>query len=51
MGRALGGLCGHEGLVIILVVLAVTTNYTVVERLAHIRNKHKPTPPPTIQEP
>jgi len=51
VGLALGGLCGHEGLVIILVVLAVTTNYTVVERLAHIRNKHKSTPPPTIQEP
>ena len=52
VGLALGGLCGHEGLVIILVVLAVTTNYTVVERLAHIRNKQKSgTSPPTIQEP
>ena len=51
VGLALGGLCGHEGLVIILVVLAVTTNYTVVERLAHIRNKQKSgTRPPTIQE-
>ena len=34
-----------------LLVLAVTTNYTVVERLAHIRNKQKSgTQPPTIQE-
>lgn len=47
---ALGGLYGHEGLVFVLVVLAVTTNYTVVERLAHIRNKLKSgTPPPNIQ--
>jgi len=38
---ALGGLYGHEGLIFILVVLAVTTNYTVIERLAHIRNKLK----------
>lgn len=38
---ALGGLYGHEGLVFILVVLAVTTNYTVIERLTHIRNKLK----------
>lgn len=38
---ALGGLYGHEGLVFVLVVLAVTTNYTVIERLAHIRNKLK----------
>lgn len=38
---ALGGLVGHEGLVFVLVVLAVTTNYTVVERLAYIRNKLK----------
>jgi CDP-diacylglycerol--glycerol-3-phosphate 3-phosphatidyltransferase len=38
---ALGGLYGHDGLVFILVVLAVTTNYTVVERLAYIRNKMK----------
>ena len=36
---ALGGLLGHEGLVFVLVVLAVTTNYTVIERLAYIRNK------------
>ena len=36
---ALGGLYGHEGLVFVLVVLAVTTNYTVVERLTHIRSK------------
>lgn len=38
---ALGGLYGHEGLILVLAVLAVTTNYTVVERLAHIRNKLK----------
>ncbi|MEW6750934.1 MAG: CDP-alcohol phosphatidyltransferase family protein [Candidatus Latescibacterota bacterium] len=38
---ALGGLYGHEGLIFVLVVLAVTTNYTVIERLAHIRNKLK----------
>ena len=42
---ALGGMYGHEGLVFILVVLAVTTNYTVVERLAHIRNKMRTSPP------
>ena len=42
---ALGGLAGHEGLVFVLVVLAVTTNYTVVERLAYIRNKLKPSAP------
>lgn len=39
---ALGGLYGHGGLVFVLVILAITTNYTVVERLAHIRNKTKP---------
>lgn len=38
---ALGGLFGHNGLAFVLVVLAVTTNYTVVERLTHIRNKLK----------
>lgn len=49
-GLAIGGLLGHEGLVFVLVVLAVTTNYTVIERLAYIRNKlnnppaHSPTP-------
>ncbi|MEE2658535.1 MAG: CDP-alcohol phosphatidyltransferase family protein [Candidatus Latescibacterota bacterium] len=43
---AFGGLCGHEGLVFVLVVLAVTTNYTVVERLAHIRNKLNAVQPP-----
>lgn len=42
---ALGGLVGHEGLVFVLVVLAVTTNYTVVERLAYIRNKLKSSAP------
>lgn len=36
---AMGGLAGHESLVFVLVVLAVTTNYTVIERLAYIRNK------------
>lgn len=41
---AIGGLVGHEGLVFVLVVLAVTTNYTVVERLAYIRNKLKASP-------
>ena len=41
---AVGGLVGHEGLVFVLVVLAVTTNYTVVERLAYIRNKLKAAP-------
>jgi len=47
---AFGGLYGHEGLVLVLVVLAVTTNYTVIERLAHIRNKLKSgNPPSTIQ--
>lgn len=38
---AIGGIVGHEGLVFVLVVLAVTTNYTVIERLAYIRNKLK----------
>ena len=38
---ALGGLVGHEGLVVALVVLAVTTNYTVIERLTYIRKKMK----------
>ena len=38
---ALGGLYGHEGLIFVLVILAVTTNFTVIERLAHIRNKLK----------
>ena len=43
---AVGGLIGHEGLVFVLVVLAVTTNYTVIERLAYIRNKLKATSAP-----
>ena len=47
---AVGGLIGHEGLVFVLVVLAVTTNYTVVERLAYIRNKLKAAPAPTSGE-
>ncbi len=38
---ALGGLIGHNGLILALALLAVTTNYTVVERLAYIRNKLK----------
>ena len=38
---AVGGLFGHQGLILVLVVLAVTTNYTVVERLTYIRNKLK----------
>ena len=38
---ALGGLVGHQGLIFVLVVLAVTTNYTVLERLSHIRSKLK----------
>ncbi|MCC7264090.1 MAG: CDP-alcohol phosphatidyltransferase family protein [Candidatus Latescibacteria bacterium] len=48
---ALGGLYGHEGLLLVLVILAVTTNFTVIERLAHIRNKMKTTssPPATMQ--
>ena len=49
VGLALGGLYGHEGLVFVLVVLAVTTNYTVIERLAYIRNKmNTKAPDPTI---
>ena len=39
-----GSLMGHQGLVFALVLLAVTTNYTVVERLAHIRNRLKSCP-------
>ena len=35
----LGCLIGHEGLVMALVLLAVTTNYTVIERLNYIRGK------------
>ena len=46
---ALGAAYGHEGLVFILVVLAITTNYTVVERLAHIRNKMRASSPATAQ--
>ena len=44
---ALGGLYGHEGLVFVLVVLALTTNYTVIERLAYIRNKLKSSTSPS----
>ena len=46
---ALGAAYGHEGLVFILVVLAVTTNYTVIERLAHIRNKMRSSSPATAR--
>jgi CDP-diacylglycerol--glycerol-3-phosphate 3-phosphatidyltransferase len=35
----LGCLIGYEGLVMVLVLLAVTTNYTVIERLNYIRSK------------
>lgn len=45
---ALGSLLGHKGLVFVLVVLAVTTNYTVLERLAHIRNKMKSGTTPSV---
>ena len=38
---AAGGLLGHGGLVAALAVLAVTTNYTVIERLTYIRKKMK----------
>lgn len=41
LALALGGLYGHEGLKLVLAILAVTTNYTVIERLTHIRNKLK----------
>ena len=47
---AIGGLVGHEGLVFVLVVLAVTTNYTVIERLAYIRNKLNAASPPPATE-
>ena len=49
---ALGSLLGHQGLVFVLVLLAVTTNYTVVERLAHIRNRLKSNsnPPASVQQ-
>jgi CDP-diacylglycerol--glycerol-3-phosphate 3-phosphatidyltransferase len=34
-----GSMFGHDGLIFVLVVLAVTTNYTVLERLIHIRRQ------------
>jgi len=34
-----GCLFGHEGLVFVLVVLAVTANYTVLERMLYIRRR------------
>jgi len=48
---ALGSLLGHHSLVFVLVLLAVTTNYTVVERLTYIRNRLKagPNPPASVQ--
>jgi phosphatidylinositol phosphate synthase len=49
---AAGGLLGHKGLILVLVVLAVTTNYTVLERLTYIRNKLKSSSTtPTTQSP
>lgn len=49
---ALGSLLGHHSLVFVLVLLAVTTNYTVVERLTYIRNRLKagPNPPASVQQ-
>jgi len=41
---AVGGLFGHQGLIVVLVILAVTTNFTVLERLAYIRNRLKSGP-------
>lgn len=38
---AIGGLFGHSGLILVLFALAVTTNYTVLERLTYIRKKLK----------
>ena len=52
LALALGCLVGHSGLVFVLVLLAVTTNYTVIERLAHIRNKLNAgaNPPAPVQQ-
>jgi CDP-diacylglycerol--glycerol-3-phosphate 3-phosphatidyltransferase len=47
---AVGSLMGHQGLVFVLALLAVTTNFTVVERLAYIRNKLKSSPSTSIQQ-
>ena len=47
MALGLGCLISHNGLVFVLAFLAVTTNYTVVERLTYIRNKLKTAPNPT----
>jgi len=44
---ALGGIVGRRSLIFALVLLAVTTNLTVLERLAYIRNKLKSRPRPT----
>ena len=51
MALAVGGLVGHEGLAFALVLLAVTTNYTVIERLAYIRNRLKSPSPPSQPSP
>ena len=48
---AAGGLVGHEGLAFVLVLLAVTTNYTVIERLAYIRNRLKAPSRPSHSSP
>ena len=47
LALALGCLISHNGLVFVLALLAVTTNYTVVERLTYIRNKLKTSHNPT----
>lgn len=41
VGLGVGSFFGHDSLVFVLVVLAVTTNYTVLERLAYIRKRLK----------
>lgn len=51
VGLAVGSLFGHEGLVFVLVVLAVTTNYTVLERLLYIRKRLKASAPATAGPP
>ena len=47
LALGMGCLISHNGLVFVLAFLAVTTNYTVVERLTYIRNKLKTAPNPT----
>jgi len=41
---AFGGLVGPPALLFVLVLLAVTTNFTVLERLAYVRAKLKSRP-------